>query len=164
MVCASITHPGSRSDQEASLSVLVCHLEEVVAVVLVAVCCPAPPVVVKQQRDRVYVGCVKMQRYVEPVVAGDLNIGENDLSSLGGRYYLTHHRIHELYLFVMRSTCTNIHVRERQDQRIERISMDLDMEKGTLQFKQILNTSQHLDVAGEGYFQHIFLVVLGILG
>ena len=42
--------------------------------------------------------------------------------------------------------------------------MDLDMEKGTLQFKQILNTSQHLDVAGEGYFQHIFLVVLGILG
>ena len=159
MVCASITHPGSRSDQEASLSVLVCHLEEVVAVVLVAVCCPAPPVVVKEQRYGVDVGGVEMQRYVEPVVACDLNIGESHLSSLGGRYYLTHHGIHKLYLFVMRSTCTNIHVRERQDQRIERISMDLDMEKGTLQFKQILNTSQHLDVAGEGYFQHIFFLM-----
>ena len=30
MVCTSITHPGSRSDEETTLSVLICHLEEVV--------------------------------------------------------------------------------------------------------------------------------------
>ena len=134
MVCTSITHPGSRSDEETTLSVLICHLEEVVlgqekklvpknleevvAVVLVAVCSSAPPVVVEQQRDGGSVGSVEMQWYVESVVACDLNIGENHLSSLADIYYLTHHRIHKLYLFVMGPTWTNIHVTE------ERISVD----------------------------------------
>ena len=104
MVCATVTHPRSSGNQEATLSVLVRHLEEVVPVVLVAVCRPAPPMVVEQQRDGVDVGGVEMQRYVESVVACNLNIGENSLSSLSGRYYLTHHWIHKLYLFVVRTT------------------------------------------------------------
>jgi len=31
VVCTSIAHPGSRSNQEATLSVLICHLGEVVS-------------------------------------------------------------------------------------------------------------------------------------
>ena len=84
------------------------------AVVLVAVCSSTPPVVVKQKRDRGNVGGVVMQRYVESVVACDLNIGENHLSSLADIYYLTHHRIHKFHLFVMGPTCTKIHVTERR--------------------------------------------------
>ena len=77
MISAAISHPGSRSNEEASLSVLIGHLEEVVAVVLVAVGCPAPAMIVKQQRDRGSVVGVEMQRHMESIVACHLKVGAN---------------------------------------------------------------------------------------
>ena len=75
MISAAISHPGPRSNEEASLSVLIGHLEEVVAVVLVAVGCPAPAMIVKQQRDRGSVVGVEMQRHMESIVACHLKVG-----------------------------------------------------------------------------------------